>query len=116
MVVKKETKKPRGRPQGDPDDLRTERIALRVHSDLLFELNIVARLEGVTRSVLVERLLIRLVNDHHSRTVVDKVGRYVGDPPRGSSDARIREHNEPLRKKTPPRRRPVKRWLPVSKK
>jgi hypothetical protein len=109
MTVKKQTR-PRGRPQGDPDDLRTERIALRVHSDLLFETNIIARLEGVTRSVLIERLLIRLVNDHHSRTVVDKVGRYVGEPPVSSSDARIREHREPLRKKTPPRRQTVSRW------
>jgi hypothetical protein len=108
MTVKKQTK-PRGRPQGDPDDLRTERIALRVHSDLLFEANILARLEGVTRSVLIERLLIRLINDHHTRTVVDKVGRYVGEPPTGVSDVRIREHREPMRKKTPPRRRLVAR-------
>jgi hypothetical protein len=109
MVVKKAKKKQRGRPQGDPDDLRTERIAPRVHSDLLFETNILARLEGVTRSVLIERLLIRLINDHRSRTVVDKVGRYVGEPPTGVHDARIREHHEPLRKKTPPRRRPAKK-------
>jgi hypothetical protein len=79
MVVKKTTK--RGRPPGDPEDIRTERIAIRVHPDLLFELNVLSRHEGVTRSVLIERLLIRLVNDHFSRTVVDKVGRYLAGPP-----------------------------------
>jgi hypothetical protein len=107
MVVKKAEKRSRGRPQSDPDDLRTERIALRVHSDLLVELNIIARLEGVTRSVLVERLLIRLVNDHYTRTVIDRVGRYQNGPPTDAGNARIRElYDHQLRKKTPPRRRP----------
>ena len=91
MVVKKTTKRTRGRPAGDPDDIRTERIALRVHPDLLFELNVLSRHEGVTRSVLIERLLIRLVNDHFSRTVVDKVGRYLAGAP-------TVEHDRPLGK------------------
>jgi hypothetical protein len=81
MMVVKKSAKPRGRPPGDPDDLRTERLAIRMHPDLVFELNVLARLEGVTRSVLVERLLIRLVNDHYHRTIVDQVGRYLDGPP-----------------------------------
>jgi hypothetical protein len=107
MTVKKAEKKKRGRPQGDPDDLRTERIALRIHSDLLFELTLLARLEGVTRSVLVERLLIRLVNDHYSRTLVDKVGRYVSGPPKDDpAHARIRSHYDTnMRIRTAPRRK-----------
>jgi len=52
-----------------------------MHRDLVFELRMLARLEGVTRSVLVKGLLIRLVNDHHRRTVIDAVGRYVDGPP-----------------------------------
>jgi hypothetical protein len=81
MVVKKEPKRGRGRPAGDPEDLKLERIAIRVHEDLCFELNVLARQEGVTRSMLVERVLIRLVNDHHNRTLVDKIGRYTDGPP-----------------------------------
>jgi hypothetical protein len=81
MTVKKEKPKPKGRPPGDPDDLRTERIAFRVHPNLVFELNVLARLDGVTRSTLIEKMLIRLVNDHHRRTVVDAVGRYLDGPP-----------------------------------
>ncbi len=81
MVVKKAEKRSRGRPAGDPEDLKLERIAIRVHEDLCFELNVLARQEGVTRSMLVERLLIRLVNDHHHRTVVDQIGRYTAGPP-----------------------------------
>jgi hypothetical protein len=81
MTVKKEKTKARGRPPGDPDDLRTERIAFRVHPNLVFELNVLARLDGITRSTLIEKMLIRLVNDHHRRTVVDAVGRYIDGPP-----------------------------------
>ena len=81
MMVAKNERKTRGRPPGDPDDLRTERLAIRLHRDLTFELNVLARLDGITRSVLVERLLIRMLNDHYNRNVVDKIGRYVDGPP-----------------------------------
>jgi hypothetical protein len=78
MTVKPKLRRPRGRPPSDPDDLRTERLAIRVHPDLVTELNALARIEGVSRSVMVERLLIRLVNDHHRATIVDAIGRYTG--------------------------------------
>jgi hypothetical protein len=77
MVVKKEKKRPRGRPRGDPDDLRTERIAVRAHKDLVNELNFLSRHKGVTRSVLIERLLIDLVNDEARSIAVDAIGRYT---------------------------------------
>ena len=106
MSVRKKT---RGRPPGDPDDLRTERLAIRLHSDLTFELNVLARLEGITRSVLVERLLIRLVNDHYSRTVVDKIGRYVDGPPEVSQPKAVEYLRRELAPKPKMRRpRPAK--------
>lgn len=102
MVVKKT----RGRPPGDPQDIRTERIAIRVHPDLLFELNVLARYEGVTRSVLIERLLIRLVNDHFGRTVVDRVGRYLNEPPTAADDRALGKGVEYLRKEVRKVRKP----------
>jgi hypothetical protein len=80
MVVKKASKR-KGRPPGDPDDVRTERVAIRMHTDLVFEIQVLARLEGITRSQMIERMMIRTVNDHYARTVVDKVGRYLDGPP-----------------------------------
>jgi hypothetical protein len=110
MTVKKEKKRSRGRPAGDPEDLRTERIAIRCHPDLVIELNVLARLEGVTRSVLIERLLIRLVNDHFNRTVVDKVGRYTDGPPDESkAPGRGVEYLRREAKRTSSTRRPVAR-------
>src|SRR5665213_2237708 len=103
MVTKKG--KTRSRPPGHPDDLRTERLAIRIHTDLTFELNVLARLEGITRSVLVERLLIRLVNDHYSRTVVDKIGRYVDGPPEVSQPKAVEYLRRELAPK-PKMRRP----------
>jgi hypothetical protein len=107
-MVKDEQKRSRGRPAGDPDDLRTERIAIRVHPDLIFELNVLARADGVTRSVLVERLLIRLVNDHYRRSVVDQVGRYLNGPPDDPlrDSARGIEFLRQIQKKSAPKRRP----------
>lgn len=105
MTVKKLNPKPRGRPPGDPDDIRTERIAIRVHPHLLFELNVQARIQGVSRSVLIERLLIRLVNDHHRRTLMDPIGRYVDGPPDIVEPGKGVEFLRRERmKKTPPRR------------
>jgi hypothetical protein len=82
MVVKKEKKRGRGRPASDPDDLRSERIALRSHPDLVNELNHMARAQGITRSVLIERALIDFVNEEARAEIVDMIGRYtVADNP-----------------------------------
>jgi hypothetical protein len=60
VVVKaaKTKKRKGGRPFGDPEDKRTERIAIRAHPDLVAELSVVARAQGFVRSVLIERTLI----------------------------------------------------------
>jgi len=81
VVVKaaKTKKRKGGRPYGDPDDKRTERIAIRAHPDLVKELNVVARSQGFVRSVLIERTLIELVNRHYRREVLDMIGRYLGE-------------------------------------
>jgi hypothetical protein len=73
----KTKKRKGGRPFGDPDDKRTERIAIRAHPDLVAELSVVARAQGFVRSVLIERTLIDLVNRHYGRQVVDAIGRHV---------------------------------------
>src|ERR1700733_14943639 len=87
MVTVKPTKTRKrkgGRPLGDPEDKRTERIAIRAHPDLVAELSVVARAQGFVRSVLIERTLIDIVNRHHGRPVVDAIGRrldYAGASP-----------------------------------
>jgi hypothetical protein len=79
VVVKaaKTKKRKGGRPFGDPEDKRTERIAIRAHPDLVAELSVVARSQGFVRSVLIERTLIDLVNRHYGRVVVDAIGRHT---------------------------------------
>jgi hypothetical protein len=87
MAVVKAAKTKRrkgGRPHGDPEDKRTERIAIRAHPDLVAELSVVARAQGFVRSVLIERTLIDIVNRHHGRPIVDAIGRrldYAGGAP-----------------------------------
>jgi hypothetical protein len=80
VVVKpaKTKKKKGGRPFADPQDKRTERIAIRAHPDLVKELSVVARAQGFVRSVLIERTLIDLVNRHYGRQVLDAIGRGFG--------------------------------------
>jgi hypothetical protein len=73
----KTRKRKGGRPLGDPEDKRTERIAIRAHPDLVDELSVVARAQGFVRSVLIERTLIDVVNRYHGRPVVDAIGRHI---------------------------------------
>jgi hypothetical protein len=65
-----------GRPRGNPDDLKSSEIALRIHPDLNSQLIRMARLEGISKAALINRVLIRLVNDRLNRTVVDNIGRH----------------------------------------
>jgi hypothetical protein len=73
---------------------------------------VLSRVEGVTRSVLIERLLIRLVNDHHRRTLMDPIGRYIDGPPDVVEPGKGVEF---LRRERPqkaaPRRHPISRPL-----
>jgi hypothetical protein len=64
-----------GRPPINPGDVKSAEIALRIHSDLNSELIKIARLNGVSKSTLINHQLIRLVNERSNRTVVDNIGR-----------------------------------------
>jgi hypothetical protein len=65
-----------GHPPQNPDDLKSAEIALRIHPDLNSELIRMARLEGISKSALINHQLIRLINDRRNRTVVDNIGRH----------------------------------------
>jgi hypothetical protein len=81
-MAKKSSPKKRsgGRPRGDPEDLRTERVAIRLHPDLTAEVNKACRAVGINRSIFIERLLIEWLyaHGHEIKTrPVDAIGRYV---------------------------------------
>jgi hypothetical protein len=86
IMVKKSTprkavKDVGGRPRRDPDSLRTERLVLRIHPDLMAELTDLAQRERFTRSTLIEGALIILVNaaaaDAGELVKLDLAGRYL---------------------------------------
>ena len=83
MVKAAKTKKhPGGRPKIDPADLRTERLAVRLHPDLTTEVNRACRLMGMNRSIFFERLLIDWVNARAEVMRIrplDLIGRYMTD-------------------------------------
>lgn len=62
---KKRGKNPGGRPRQDPDSLRTERLVLRIHPDLMKALTDLAQNNGITRSMLIERAMIALINEQN---------------------------------------------------
>jgi hypothetical protein len=64
-----------GRPKRDPDSLRTERLVIRIHPDLMNRLTEISKRNGITRSLLVERALIELVNLATGKPVLDLNGR-----------------------------------------
>lgn len=68
--------KRRGRRAGDPAAMRSERLVLRVHPDLIDGLNRAADEAGLSRSTFVERCLISLLNED-PRNSLDHVGRRV---------------------------------------
>jgi hypothetical protein len=84
-MVKKttRTKKPGsnlgGRPRQDPNTLRTERLVVRVHPDLMAELTRLADINGITRSLLIERSMIALVNQPapEGQSIIGMAGRYI---------------------------------------
>ena len=79
MVKATKTAKRMGRPPKDRGDLRTERIAMRAHPDLLSHLNDLARRAGIVRSVYIERILIGYVNDLYGEEVLDAIGKEIPD-------------------------------------
>ncbi|OYU92099.1 MAG: hypothetical protein CFE29_04535 [Bradyrhizobiaceae bacterium PARB1] len=63
-----------GRPPGDPLDIRSERLVLRVHPDLLEVLTECAAAARMTRSLYVEQILLLFLNIKEDAQL-DSIGR-----------------------------------------
>jgi hypothetical protein len=66
-----------GGPLQDPNDLRSERYAMRLHPDLRDEMTRLARMEGWKLSQWIEKSLVDATNAANGRVVVDRIGRYL---------------------------------------
>lgn len=71
-----EIRKKLGRPFADPADVRTLRLAQRVHPHLMSVLDQRSREYGLTKSQFIERILIDYVNSHE-QAQLDAIGRWV---------------------------------------
>lgn len=69
-----------GRPKRDPDTLRTERLVVRIHPDLMECLTALAKENGLTRSMLVERSMVSFVNLSAGEPILDTMGRRLSGP------------------------------------
>jgi hypothetical protein len=69
-----------GRKPVDPEDLRSHRLAFRIHPDLTEELSRVARINGEVRTAFVERMLIAVINNSYGYEVLDAIGRRIHYP------------------------------------
>lgn len=65
-----------GRPFGDPLDVRTKRLAQRVHPHLMSVLDQRSREYGITRSQFVERILVDYCNADEGAQL-DPIGRWM---------------------------------------
>lgn len=65
-----------GRPFGDPLDVRTKRLAQRVHPHLMSVLDQRSREYGITRSQFIERILVDFCNAHEGAQL-DPIGRWM---------------------------------------
>lgn len=86
MVKAAKTTKPgrkkTGRPPSPPEDLRTERTAMRMHPNLLYELNVATREAGLNRSLFIESVLIAHINARiaaRGGRLLDAIGKYLSD-------------------------------------
>ena len=66
-----------GRKAGNPADVRSERIVMRVHPDLVDALTERGKVYGVSRSQFIERILISYLNLQADQRPLDFTGRYV---------------------------------------
>jgi hypothetical protein len=81
-TAKKAGKNVGGRPRFDPDALRTERLVIRIHPDLMEALTALSSNNGITRSLLVERAMIALVNEQNpGGPILSLQGRRVSTEP-----------------------------------
>jgi len=74
-TTKKAVKNLGGRPRRDPRLLRTERLVLRIHPDLMECLTGLSTEHGITRSLLVERAMVTFVNMAAGSPILDNMGR-----------------------------------------
>ncbi len=83
---------PRAKPgkKPRPADVRTDRLVLRVHQDLMEILTERARERGITRSAYVEQLLIGWVRLDPRNRKVDLIGKY---DPAASTPAEMRQRS-----------------------
>jgi hypothetical protein len=80
MVSKSSPPKPKktaGRRPGPPEDVRTERLVVRMHPDLVSSLTERAKVYGVSRSSMVERILIGYLNMQQGQHPLDLTGRFL---------------------------------------
>jgi hypothetical protein len=73
-------KKTAGRRPGPPEDVRTERLVVRMHPDMFSVLTEKAKFYGVSRSQYVERILIGYLNMQADIKPLDNMGRHIKDP------------------------------------
>jgi len=127
----KQAKTPRilkktGRPAARPEDVRSERTALRIHPDLQHELKVAARDRGMTRSLYCEQILLAAVNQRlwqRGERMLDGIGKYMSDEEMDRAHASVdASHQADYRQRTmeygaPPvlRQGPtggMPRWMP----
>lgn len=65
-----------GRPYGDPLDVRTKRLAQRIHPHLMSVLDQRSREYGITRSQFIERILVDYCNAYEGGQL-DPIGRWM---------------------------------------
>jgi hypothetical protein len=82
-AVKKDGSTPKRKPGKPPrpGEVRTEKLVMRVHPDLMELLTESAREKGVTRSAYVEQLLVGWVRLDPRNRRVDMIGKYAPDAP-----------------------------------
>jgi hypothetical protein len=82
-AVKKDGSTPKRKPGKPPrpGEVRTEKLVMRVHPDLMALLTERAREKGETRSAYVEKLLVGWVRLDPRNRRVDMIGKYVEDAP-----------------------------------
>jgi hypothetical protein len=123
VKVAKTAKKKTGRPAADPAEIRSERTALRMHPDLQTELSVAAREKGITRSLLIEQILLAAINQRlwqRGERMLDGIGKYLSDAEMERAHAAVdASHQADFRQRTmdygaPPvlRQSPVPGGLP----
>jgi hypothetical protein len=74
---RKPRKRGSGRPKTPIEDLRSDKIAFRIHPDLTAELAKIARANGEPRSTWIERLILASVNETYGYAVLDAIGKKI---------------------------------------